>query len=82
MSHVNLLAHALHSLMAIIGIARMVVGLAAVLEQPLRDCATSQLLEESVVLHLASSCRAATRPLERSLPGGSLLFGSLDGLGS
>ena len=33
MSQVNLLAHALHSLMAIIGIARMVVGVAAVLEQ-------------------------------------------------
>ena len=52
-SQVNFLAHTLHPLMAIIGVARMVVGVAAVLEQPSTQRATTQLLEEPVVLHLA-----------------------------
>ena len=52
-SQINFLAHTLHPLMAIIGIARMVVGVAAVLEQPSTQRATNKLQEELVVLHLA-----------------------------
>ena len=53
MSQVNFLVHALNPRLAMIGIARMVVGVAAVLEQPPRERAMTELLEESIFLHLA-----------------------------
>ena len=40
-SHVKLLAHTLHPLMAFVGVKRMVVEVAAILEQPLTEHAPS-----------------------------------------